>query len=444
MANTSSRSLRLLSLLQNHRYWPGAELAERLGVSPRTLRRDVDRLRELGYPVEAHRGVEGGYQLAAGAALPPLVVDDEEAIALTVGLRLATLGTAGLGGGSREPDSETDTIAEASARALAKVTAVLPARLRRRAEALAAMTEPASWSAARTGQLPVINPDVLTTAALACRDSERVRFDYTAASGERTQREVEPHRLVVLDRRWYLVAYDLTRHDWRSFRLDRVAGQPQPTGARFRQRELPVGDAAEFVRRGIASAPAAYKVEAIIEAPATAIRERIGRWAAVQETAPGRCLVTMTPANEIWALIALGVTDANFQVVSPPELTAQIREWGARFSRATDPAGRPAPGNVSGSPALCPVGLTGAKLRSQSEHHRTDRGELREDRHQGRHHARRLVGGVVRAVPDVLPCLRGRERAALGHYLRQDRHRGPAGAGRRGADHLDPHADGLP
>jgi predicted DNA-binding transcriptional regulator YafY len=348
MANTSSRALRLLSLLQNHRYWAGAELAERLEVSPRTLRRDVDRLRELGYPVEAHRGVDGGYQLAAGGALPPLVVDDEEAIALTVGLRLATLGTAGAAAGA-------DTIAEASARALAKVTAVLPARLRRRAEALAAMTEPATWDAAPPGQAPGVNPDVLGTAALACRDSERVRFDYTAASGERTRREAEPHRLVVLDRRWYLVAYDLARQDWRSFRLDRVTGPLQPTGARFRQRELPAGDAAEFVRRGIVATPA-DQVEAIIEAPAAAVRERIGRWAAVREAGPGRCLVMMkSPADGLWPLIALGMAEAEFRVLSPPELAERIRVWGSRFTRATARPGGQAAGNVSRPRALSPV-----------------------------------------------------------------------------------------
>src|SRR5215831_192373 len=143
MANTSSRSFRLLSLLQNHRYWAGADLAERLGVSARTLRRDVDRLRELGYPVEAHPGVDGGYQLAAGAALPPLVVDDEEAVALAAGLLLAAQGTAVVADEAGEV-----TVAEVAARALAKVTQVMPARLRRRAEAIAAMTESASWDAA--------------------------------------------------------------------------------------------------------------------------------------------------------------------------------------------------------------------------------------------------------------------------------------------------------
>ena len=254
MANTSSRALRLLSLLQNHRFWPGAELAERLGVSPRTLRRDVDRLRELGYPVTAHPGVDGGYQLAPGAALPPLVLDDEEAVALAVGLRLATQGAiqnpvAGAArddasGGHDGDDDLAGTVAEAAARALAKVTQVMPARLRRRAGAVAAMTESASWDTARAGQAAAINPDVLATAALACRDSERIRFDYGAASGMRTERHVEPHRLVALDRRWYLVAYDLTRNDWRSFRLDRYLGVPQQTGARFRPRALPAADAA--------------------------------------------------------------------------------------------------------------------------------------------------------------------------------------------------------
>src|ERR1700760_653310 len=184
MANTSSRTLRLLSLLQTHRYWPGPELAEKLGVSVRTLRRDVDRLRELGYPVEAQCGVEGGYQLAAGAALPPLVVDDEEAVALAVGLQAAAQGSAA-------------GIAEASVRALAKVVQVMPGRLRRRVEALTAMTVPASWGSASWGggARPSLDPGALTTIALACRDAERLRFGYLAASGAQTARHVEPHRL---------------------------------------------------------------------------------------------------------------------------------------------------------------------------------------------------------------------------------------------------------
>ena len=384
MANTSSRALRLLSLLQNHRFWPGAELADRLGVSPRTLRRDVDRLRELGYPVTAHPGVDGGYQLASGAALPPLVVDDEEAVALAVGLRLATQGAAvqespaqgttgpgatgpgatgsgatgpgasgpGASGSGATGSGSTDsgstgqdtadrgTIAEAAARALAKVTQVMPARLRRRAEAVAAMTESATWDPARAAQAAAINPDVLASAALACRDAERIRFPYGAANGQRTERHVEPHRLVALDRRWYLVAYDLNRNDWRSFRLDRVIDVPRPTGARFRTRTLPAADAAEFVRRNIATQPGTRQVEAVIEAPAAVVRERIGRWASIEEDGPGRCLVTMTPGDNLdWPVIALGVAGADFRVLSPPELAARVAEWGTRFTRAATPAG---------------------------------------------------------------------------------------------------------
>jgi predicted DNA-binding transcriptional regulator YafY len=341
MANTSTRSFRLLSLLQNHRYWAGADLADRLGVSVRTLRRDVDRLRELGYPVDAHPGVDGGYQLAAGAALPPLVVDDEEAVALAAGLLLAAQGTAAVAhdGGEAAGNAGEATIAEVAARALAKVTQVMPARLRRRAEAIAAMTESASWNTAQAGQA-AISPDVLATAALACRDAERIRFGYGAASGERTERHVEPHRLVALDRRWYLVAYDLTRNDWRSFRLDRVLGVPQQTGARFRARTLPAADAAEFVRRNITVAPGRLQVEVVIEAPAAAVRERIGRWAEVRESGPARCLVTMTPDNLDWPVIALGVTGADFRVLSPPELAERVADWGARFTRAAR-IGRP-------------------------------------------------------------------------------------------------------
>ena len=336
MANTSSRTLRLLSLLQNHRFWPGPELAERLDVSPRTLRRDVDRLRELGYPVTAHPGVDGGYQLASGAALPPLVVDDEEAVALAVALRLAAQGPA-IQGGATPDTGAAETGAEATVRALAKVTQVMPARLRRRVEAVAAMTEAASWNPARSAQMTAINPNVLASAALACRDEERLRFGYAAAKGERTERHVEPHRLVALDRRWYLVAYDLLRNDWRSFRLDRVVGVPQPTGARFRPRTLPAADAAEFVRSNAnAGATSGWRVKVVIEAPAAAVEERIGRWATVQEDGPGRCLVTMTPGDNLdWPIMALGMVGADFRIIDPPALTERIADWGTRFTRAT-------------------------------------------------------------------------------------------------------------
>jgi len=317
VANTSSRTLRLLSLLQNHRYWPGAELAGRLGVSTRTLRRDIDRLRELGYPVEAHPGVDGGYQLAAGAALPPLVIDDEEAVAITVGLQMAA----------------TDAVAEASARALAKITQVMPARLRRQAEAVAAVTDSTTWGG--SVQVPVA-PEVLAAAAIACRDAERVRFGYTAASGERTERHVEPHRLVALDRRWYLVAWDLDRQDWRTFRLDRITAGVAPTGARFRQREVPGGDAAEFVRTTIAMAPGPQEVIALVAADAGTVSGRVGRWADVRAAGPGRCEVRMSPpGTPDWPVIALGMLGADFQLVSgPPGLADRVRDWGERFTRS--------------------------------------------------------------------------------------------------------------
>jgi predicted DNA-binding transcriptional regulator YafY len=236
MSNTSSRTLQLLSLLQNHRYWPGAELADRLEISVRTLRRDVDRLRELGYPVDAQRGVDGGYQLATGAVLPPLVLDDDEAIALAVGLQTAVQSGTIAG------------IAESSVRALTKVVQVMPRRLRRRVDALCSMTVPAVWGGSAAG----VDPRIVTLIAQLCRDNEGLGFSYTAAGGEHTARTVEPHRLVLLGRRWYLVAYDLGRHDWRSFRLDRLE-EPHSTGARFHPRQLPTEDAAAFVRGGIAS-----------------------------------------------------------------------------------------------------------------------------------------------------------------------------------------------
>ncbi|GAA3188097.1 MULTISPECIES: helix-turn-helix transcriptional regulator [Streptomyces] len=318
MANTSSRTLRLLSLLQTHRYWPGTELAERLEVSARTLRRDVDRLRELGYPVEARRGVDGGYQLAAGAALPPLLIDDEEAVALAVGLQAAAQGA-------------IEGIAESSVRVLAKVVQVMPGRLRRRVEALRAMTVPAQWGPDAAD----VEPEALTTVALACRDSEALRFSYTAADGRRTERHVEPHRLVCPGRRWYLVAYDLMRHDWRSFRVDRMTG-PLSTGERFRPRELPAEDAAAFVRAGLGNRPGPHRAEAVVEAPAETVRARVGRWGTVEEMDGGRCRVVLTADALDWPAMVLGTLGADFRVVGPPELREMVRELGERFGRASE------------------------------------------------------------------------------------------------------------
>jgi predicted DNA-binding transcriptional regulator YafY len=319
MASTSARTLRLLSLLQARRYWPGGELAGRLQVSPRTLRRDIDRLRELGYPIQAQRGADGGYQLAAGKALPPLLVEDDEAVALVIGLQAAA-------------QSAVEGIAESSVRALAKVVQVMPARLRRQVEALGAMTVPASWGS--TAAQATVDPGILTTVALACRDCERLRFSYTAADGQHTSRHVEPHRLVLLGHRWYLAGYDLGRHDWRSFRLDRLTA-PRGTGTRFRPRDLPATDAAAFVRAGLDSVSAGYDVEVLIQAPASAVRQRIGRWAAVEDIDATRCRVRMTTDSLDWPTMALGAVGAGFQVVSPPELLDRVHDWGRRFGQAS-------------------------------------------------------------------------------------------------------------
>jgi predicted DNA-binding transcriptional regulator YafY len=316
MADSTARALRLLSMLQNRRYWAGAELADRLGISVRTLRRDVDRLRELGYPVQARPGVDGGYELSPGAVLPPLVLDDDEAVALTVGLQAA----------AQSPVAGT---AEASVRALAKIVQVLPTRLRRRADALRAVTVPAVW----TPSAAEIEPEVLTAVAQACRDTERLRFGYTTASGEAAERFVEPFRLVALGRRWYLVAYDLDRGDWRSFRLDRLDA-PRATGARFAQRSLPGGDAAEFVRAGITSRHPTHHVAAEVRAPADDVRARIGQWSTVEPTGKGSCRVRMEADDLSWPALALGAVGAEFTVLSPPELRELLSDWSGRFGRA--------------------------------------------------------------------------------------------------------------
>ncbi|MHB8431299.1 MAG: helix-turn-helix transcriptional regulator [Acidimicrobiales bacterium] len=316
MANTSSRMLRLLSLLQAQRYWSGGDLAERLGVSLRTLRRDIERLRDLGYPVDAQRGVEGGYQLAPGAALPPLVLDDEEAVALAVGLLSA----------AQSPVAGT---AEASVRALGKVIAVMPTRLRHRVEALRLSTESAAWAPPASS----IDVNVLTTLAAACRDLEQLHFDYTAAGGARSERRVEPHRLVSLGRSWYLVAYDLDRHDWRTFRLDRLRA-PRASGARFETRDLPSGDATSFVRESIANAPRPFAVDAVVAAPAAAVRARIGQWSSVEEQTEHTCQLQISAESLDWAAFALAVIGADFRIHGPPELVEHLRAWADRFARA--------------------------------------------------------------------------------------------------------------
>ncbi|MGC1567523.1 MAG: YafY family protein, partial [Trebonia sp.] len=226
MLETSARLLRLLSLLQTPREWTGAELGERLGVSPRTVRNDVDKLRELGYPVLATRGAAGGYRLGAGAAMPPLLLDDEEAVAVAVGLR--TVATGAIAG-----------IEEASLRALAKLEQVLPARLRTRVGGLRSIITPVPFASAA----PTVDPDVLTAVAAACRARERLRFSYLSHDGSASERDAEPYQLVNWGRRWYLVAFDVGRGDWRTFRVDRITPRT-PGGGRFTPRPLPAADPA--------------------------------------------------------------------------------------------------------------------------------------------------------------------------------------------------------
>ncbi|SDC80184.1 Predicted DNA-binding transcriptional regulator YafY, contains an HTH and WYL domains [Geodermatophilus telluris] len=322
MSDPGARTLRLLSLLQSRRYWPGPDLAGRLGVSVRTLRRDVDRLRGLGYPVAASRGVDGGYALAPGTALPPLLLDDDEAVALVLGLQAVA-------------DAPVAGMAETSVRALATVVQVLPARLRRRVEALRAMTVPGGWAGPSRD---VVDPAVLTAVALACRDTERTVFGYTPPGRERTERTVEPHRLVALGRRWYLVGYDLDRGDWRVFRVDRLDA-PRGTGAVFGPRRFPAEDAAAYVRERIGSAWTRHVVEATVAAPADRVRRRIGRWATVTEDGDG-CRVRIEGDDLDWAALALGVTGAPFTVLSPPEVVAHLRVLAERFAAAADAAVR--------------------------------------------------------------------------------------------------------
>jgi predicted DNA-binding transcriptional regulator YafY len=320
MLETSARLLRLLSLLQTRKDWAGPDLAERLQVSARTVRRDIDRLRELGYPVHATTGTFGGYRLGSGAELPPLLLDDEEAVAVAVGLRTAAVGT-------------VTGIEETSLRALAKLEQVLPSRLRRRVNALQTYTVPVP----RDTPGPTVDAGVLTTLANACRDLERLRFDYLDHNGNPSIRAVEPHRLVNWGRRWYLVAWDVDRADWRTFRVDRV--QPRtPTGPRFTPRELPDGDAAAYVSRTASAAAWRYRATVVVHGPADVITARINP--AVGKVTPrtaDTCLLE-TGADTVDTLsVYLGLLGTDFEVTEPPALVEHVRLLAARYARAVTP-----------------------------------------------------------------------------------------------------------
>lgn len=321
MLETSARLLRLLSLLQSPRDWTGAELAERLEVSPRTVRNDVERLRNLGYPVHATRGAVGGYRLGAGAALPPLLLDDEEAVAVALSLRTAT-------------SRAIEGVEETSLRALAKLEQVLPSRLRRRVHALQSHTVPVP----RYDRSPTAAPDVLSTLAMACRDHETLRFDYESHGGEPSRRRVEPYRLANWGRRWYLVAYDLDRGDWRTFRVDRMSSPRQPTGPRFTPRELPETDMASYVSRRVSATAWRYRARVTVRAPAELVVDRINPAVGVVTAVDRETCVLETGADTIDSLaVHLGLLGYDFEVADPPELVAYLRELAARYQRATQP-----------------------------------------------------------------------------------------------------------
>lgn len=311
MLETSARLLRLLALLQSRRDWQGSELADELRISPRTVRRDIDRLRELGYPVNATTGSSGGYRLGAGAELPPLLLDDNEAVAVAVALR--TTPVTGL--------------EEVSLRALLKLEQVLPSRLRHRVSALNHVEQ-----VPRDYQAPAVDPELLTTLAAACRDSETLRFDYTSHDGTPTRRRAEPHRLVNWGLRWYLVAWDLDRTDWRNFRVDRITPPTPPHGPRFTPRDI---DATTYVATKVGSAVWRFQARVLVHAPAADVTARINPSVGTVEPVDDTTCVLATGSDSVEHLaVWIGMLGYDFEVTSPPELVAHVRSLAARYARA--------------------------------------------------------------------------------------------------------------
>jgi predicted DNA-binding transcriptional regulator YafY len=326
MANTSARSLQLLSLLQRRRFWSGADLAERLNVSERTLRRDIDRLRDLGYAIAATPGVEGGYRFEAGAALPPLQFDTDEAVALTVALHTAAGATFG--------PASSSGLAEASAGALAKIIPVLPPDLRARSEALRSFTEAGTRSGAGDRRGVELAPvlAVIGDAAQACRDQLRLNFGYDAGSGANSERYVEPYRLVTLGNRWYLVAFDIDRDDWRTFRLDRMS-RLRATRTSFDPRPLPADDLVDYVRSRIRALSFGYRIEVDIALPAEAVVEALGAWVTAVPKGD-RTLLSFDADRLDWPLMMVSGLDAPFTIVGPPRLIELAGTLAQRFAAA--------------------------------------------------------------------------------------------------------------
>jgi predicted DNA-binding transcriptional regulator YafY len=315
MLQTSARLLRLLSLFQQQRYWSGADLSRRLEITGRTLRRDVDRLRSLGYPVHSTSGTAGGYQLGAGATLPPLLLDDEEAVAVALGLRTSASGS-------------VTGIEEASVRALLKLEQVLPPRLRHRVAALHSFIVPLG------NHGPTVDAERLSIIAGACRDHEGIRFDYHNRSGAASSRGVEPHRLVHTGQRWYLVAWDVGRKDWRTFRIDRIEGKLK-TSTRFKPRKPPEGDFASFVSKSLAYVPYPYRARVTLHAPVEAVAKRVPPSAGVLEALDDRSCMLHTGSHSLEGItIHLSLLNIDFQVHEPPELIEYISQLSDRLRHA--------------------------------------------------------------------------------------------------------------
>jgi predicted DNA-binding transcriptional regulator YafY len=316
MSDTSARLLRLLSLLQSRPGWSGPELAERLDVSTRTIRNDVTRLRDLGYPVDATLGVDGGYRLAAGAEMPPLLLEDDEAVAVAIGLRTAAY--AGIVG-----------IEETSLRALAKLEQMLPNRLQRQVRALQAAIEPLRWGTPNE----LVEPETLAILSRACRDGEQVRFDYADKQGADTRRLVEPHKLVLVGHRWYLVAWDLRRDDWRTFRVDRTA-RPRLAGGRTKPRELPAADAATYVSQSLSANEPRVETSVILHMPMTEatarVPERVGELEAVDADST-RLRVEVDRLD--WLAMRIALLDVDFTIEAPAELHDVMRHLGERLTQ---------------------------------------------------------------------------------------------------------------
>jgi predicted DNA-binding transcriptional regulator YafY len=323
VSDPAARLLSLLSLLQTPRDWPGGEIAERLGVTRRTVRRDVERLRALGYPVEASLGNQGGYRLVAGSALPPLLLEDDEAVAIAVGLR-AFAGQAVTG------------IDEASLRALTKLTRVLPARLRHRVQSLSASTTVLS-----PGNGPQVDADVLTLLAAVIANHERVRMQYAGRDGHPHRRHIEPVRLVVAGRRWYLLGFDLDRNDWRTFRVDRIA-DARPTGGRSVRREAPGGDVERYMALARMGMAPTYRADVTLWLPeAEALTRLADQLTESSLTADGEDRSRWVSSRDTleWLTLRILRLGCPFRVHGPPELIGHLRDVAARVTFGVPPDG---------------------------------------------------------------------------------------------------------